>query len=622
MRPGKRTSILVKLISFSLLLVFFMLVMGISGYVGLEQMKGAMENTRRRTDLAQGAQLVQALVYNEGMTLLAAIQFRNETTTVDFPAASLAAAAALEHLVRIAADDPARAELEQLEARHDQYEKVAEQIYQLAITGQSDQALQLLNVQARPLMDEMIGLTQSVVGTTIQSTNTAFLTATRDGEQAQLRLFLIPAAAIVASLLLAIFMARSLTAPIRQLAALANQVAAGDLTAEPLAITTRDELAEVTGAFNHMVDSLRSLINRTFTSSRTVALSAEELTRSTEQVSQSALGVTLAIGQVADGAGLQSRTVGNSARAADELHAAIMQIASGAQEQSTGTQEAARMVDQMMAAMDESAQTARQVAASSQQAMNAAQEGQQVVGNAAAGMAEIRRAVQASAERVTELGALSAQISEITSTITEIADQTNLLALNAAIEAARAGENGRGFAVVAEEVRRLAERSSKSAKDIGGLITRIQGGTAEVITSMGQVTTRVEAGTRLTGETGARLSEILAVVARTGRDVATITAGMERLAGAAREAVSAVNTVAAITEENTAATEQMAAGAVTIIESIKEIAAVAEQNAEAAKAVSAAMEQLSAGSTGIAAAATDLAHVARSLRDGAGQFRV
>ena len=110
--------------------------------------------------------------------------------------------------------------------------------------------------------------------------------------------------------------------------------------------------------------------------------------------------------------------------------------------------------------------------------------GQEAVDETAGGMNRIKSTVDSTAATVTELGAKSDQIGAIVETIDDIAEQTNLLALNAAIEAARAGEQGKGFAVVADEVRKLAERSSRATKEIAALIAEVQTETEAAVKAM------------------------------------------------------------------------------------------------------------------------------------------
>ena len=117
-------------------------------------------------------------------------------------------------------------------------------------------------------------------------------------------------------------------------------------------------------------------------------------------------------------------------------------------------------------------------------AAEATDHGQKAVRQTVGEMDRIKQTVEQASVKVTELGAKSDQIGAIVETIDDIAEQTNLLALNAAIEAARAGEQGKGFAVVADEVRKLAERSSRATKEIAALIGEVQTGTEEAVEAM------------------------------------------------------------------------------------------------------------------------------------------
>ncbi len=421
---------------------------------------------------------------------------------------------------------------------------------------------------------------------------------------------------------IALYLGLGISRSLRQTAALARRLSSGDLTVEQLQIKTRDEVGELAGAFNQMVKHLRRLIRQVTDSAQTVSGSAGGLNSAAEQVAQSSQGVAQAVSQVAQGASAQSQSVGQTAQVVEQLRSTIAQIAAGAQEQARNAGQTSAVVGQMARAIEDVTSKARNVLTSSQAATGNARDGVRVVEQTVDGMSRIRSSVLESAGRIRELGQLSAQIGEITQVITEIADQTNLLALNAAIEAARAGEHGKGFAVVAEEVRKLAERSSKSAKEIASLIRSIQDGTNQAVKAMEQGTLEVEEGSRLAVDAGRALREILGSVEQAMNDVGSITAGAEQIAESSREVVWSVDSVAAITKENTAATKQMAASSDQVSRSIDSIASISEENAAAAEEVSASIEEMNASTEEIATLAKNLTKIAQELQTQVGVFKI
>ncbi len=145
------------------------------------------------------------------------------------------------------------------------------------------------------------------------------------------------------------------------------------------------------------------------------------------------------------------------------------------------------------------------------------------------GIRRIAESVHESSDTIQKLGKSSDQIGEIIGVIDDIADQTNLLALNAAIEAARAGEHGRGFAVVADEVRRLAERTTKATKEIAVMVKRIQTNTADAVASMERGTADVENEIRVADEASTALQQIVGVTEQTFRTTQHIARSAEEL---------------------------------------------------------------------------------------------
>lgn len=217
-------------------------------------------------------------------------------------------------------------------------------------------------------------------------------------------------------------------------------------------------------------------------------------------------------------------------------------------------------VIQSASAVEEMTRTAGEVARSSTEAARIAQEtaqtargGQNEMNQSVMGMQQVSHAVVQAANIITALGRSSDQIGEIVRVIEDIADQTNLLALNAAIEAARAGEQGRGFAVVADEVRKLAERTTKATKEIGDMIRQIQKDTRSAVSSMDQGTSQVGQGVALANKTGEALANIHSMI--------NATAGMiQQIANATEEQSTATRQIASDLESMTQTTRQTTSG--------------------------------------------------------------
>ncbi len=247
--------------------------------------------------------------------------------------------------------------------------------------------------------------------------------------------------------------------------------------------------------------------------------------------------------------------------ATSQISSSSEEMAAGAQEQSSQTTEVAGAIEEMTKTILETTKNSSIAAEAAKNSGLIAKEGGKVVSQTIEGMNRVAEVVKKSAETVQELGKSSDQIGEIVQVIDDIADQTNLLALNAAIEAARAGEQGRGFAVVADEVRKLAERTTKATKEIATMIKQIQKDTEGAVISMKLGTEEVVKGKSLADKAGQSLQQIIASADEVVDMVTQVAAASEEQSSAAEQISKNVEGISNVTQESAAGVQHIARAA-------------------------------------------------------------
>ncbi len=247
-----------------------------------------------------------------------------------------------------------------------------------------------------------------------------------------------------------------------------------------------------------------------------------------------------------------------TASASTQISSSAEEMAAGAQEQSSQTAEVAAAIEEMSRTVVETASNATSAAESSNEASIKAKEGAVKLEDSKLGMKRIVTSTESVGSKIASLTNKTEQIGEIAQVIDDIADQTNLLALNAAIEAARAGEHGRGFAVVADEVRKLAENTTKATKEIADTIRAIQLEGKEADTSMQEAGVAVKDGMRLNEEVGDVLSDILSSAENVSIQISQVAAASEEQSATAEQVSANVEGINNVANESAAGVQQIA----------------------------------------------------------------
>jgi methyl-accepting chemotaxis protein len=297
------------------------------------------------------------------------------------------------------------------------------------------------------------------------------------------------------------------------IAEVAQKVADGDLTVR---LENSGEMTGIYAAMSVMLDGLKKLVLNIKGNSQTIASASEQLSAAAEQMSR---GITE-----------QSGRASQIAASSTEMSQTVIDIA----------------------------QNAASIATEAVETGNLAKEGKNIVGQSVSESEAIAKVVSESSDKIGTLGDQSNKIGEIVNVIKDIADQTNLLALNAAIEAARAGEQGRGFAVVADEVRKLAERTSKATSEIASVITAIQNEIGYAVDSMGQTTQKVVKGVELSTKAGTALDNIVRSIEALQDKVQHIASATEEMSTTSESISSDIENIATVSGETSSSSNQIA----------------------------------------------------------------
>jgi methyl-accepting chemotaxis protein len=457
--------------------------------------------------------------------------------------------------------------------------------------------------------------------------------------------------AIGSGILIAILFSRNITNSVKDLLYASRKIAVGEVDVQ-INVNQKDEMGQLADAFRSMIEYIKDLAGTAYQLSRNnlsveiqpksgqdvlgvafqkmttnlrtaiteISGNALLLNTASDQLSDASTQAGLATGQIAAtiqqialGTSQQAEASGKTTSSVSDLTHAIDGVAKGAQEQAISINRISEMTNQISESTQFVKKNIEMVTNQADEASKLSRDGSKQVEATIIGMQSIQDKVNQSANAVKEMGQRSEKIGIIVETIEDIASQTNLLALNAAIEAARAGEHGKGFAVVADEVRQLAERSSKATREIAELVKGIQQTIITAVAAMEESGSEVEKGVAMAGDAGIALDRILTASESVREQAGEVDIAAVRMSEAANELVMSMDAVSAVVEENTAATEEMTAGFGQVSEAFENIASVSEENSASVEEVSASTEEMAAQVQQVVASVQEFARVSQNL---------
>ena len=382
--------------------------------------------------------------------------------------------------------------LNTLKANVTTYLAIVNQMIALVDKDQQQDAIDLLTSRLAPQGTVLNQSLEALIVFNQNGVEAAADSAAQMYSSAQWIVGLIIVFALIATLLLAWLLTRSITAPLGQALIVARTIAGGDLS-QPITVDGKDEPAQLLTALATMQTQLQGTI-------RGISESAQQL-----------------------------------ASAAEEMSSVMEQSTRGLQAQNDEIEQAATAVTEMSAAVDEVAGNAVSSAEASQASDEDSKHGHYQISETISSIQNLVDEVLGASNKAEGLAVQAQDISKVLEVIRGIAGQTNLLALNAAIEAARAGEAGRGFAVVADEVRSLAQRTQDSTEEIEQMITGIQRGTQDTVDALNSSAEHAGQTLQRANGAGNALEKITAAISQISQRNLVIASAAEQQALVARD---------------------------------------------------------------------------------------
>ena len=424
--------------------------------------------------------------------------------------------------------------------------------------------------------------------------------------------------AILLGVCIAFFTAKTIREPVNQLIEVAQRIGeTGDLE-QSIDIHRADEVGILAKNFNKMIVHLKEMADvsaaiaegqlsvsvtprsQQDTMAKAFARMTQGLRDLVRQVRDSAAQVASGAGQMASASDESAKVSVQAASAIDEVTSTmhemsinVQNVVKNTQVQGSSVAETSASIDQMVTSIQRVADTAKLLVDISHRSRDEVQTGMVTMEKATQGLNRTSHAIQSSAEIIDVLGRRADDIGKIIEVIDDLAEQTNLLALNAAIEAARAGEHGLGFAVVAEEVRKLAEKSTQSTKEISELIEGIQKEAREAVDNMEKSTSMVQEGLVLNKELSGALEKISAVVSEVYKFSQEIGAATTEQSSGSSQIAKATNRLTEITQEITSSVEEQASGAQGVVRAMEKMRELVQQSTSSSTELAAAAEQMS-----------------------------